>query len=483
MLLTIDRDGKEPIYLQIIAQLKRLIDLGDLSEGSQMPSSRQLSASLGVNRSTIVKVYEELWSAGYLESTAGSYTRVRRPRRKSHPANIETTEDNFWNDATSKNYHYFNDLKSLTTGNQKGETINLRGLEADPTLVDKKLLCEAFHKSVYSKETNVFGYCHPQGLHPLREVIATHMHLHCIDAYADNILITNGSQNSLMLLFHTFLSSSDTIAIERPTYTLLIQLAKHFNCKVVEIPMLNDGMDLDYLQMCLAKNKIKMVITTPTFQNPTGITMSPKKREQLLSICERHNIILVEDSIEEELKYFGMAHLPIKSKDENNRVIYLGSFSKILSPGLRLGWIIADTQCISRLTSVKRLFDISTNTYSQALALNYCKSGYYELHLRKSMRVYRKRMKSALKALREYLPQEKAEWVEPLGGFTIWVKIKADIGDLSPSERLAASGVSVAEGSTFFYTPTSESYFRLSICNCAEDQIEEGVKRISKILL
>ena len=211
--------------------------------------------------------------------------------------------------------------------------------------------------------------------------------------------------------------------------------------------------------------------------------MSPKKREQLVSICERHNIILVEDSIEEELKYFGMAHLPIKSKDENNRVIYLGSFSKILSPGLRLGWIIADTQCISRLTSVKRLFDISTNTYSQALALNYCKSGHYELHLRKSMRVYRKRMKSALKALREYLPQEKAEWVEPLGGFTIWVKIKADIGDLSPSERLAASGVSVAEGSNFFYTPTSESYFRLSICNCSEDQIEEGVKRISKILL
>jgi len=483
MLLTIDRNGKEPIYLQIISQIKRLIDLGDLAEGFQMPSTRQLSASLGVNRSTIVKVYEELWSAGYLESTAGSYTKVRSPRKRSLPKTTEAEADDFWSTAVTKNYYHSDDILIVPAKSENRETINLRGLEADPALIDKKLLCEAFHKSVYSKETNVFGYCHPQGMHPLREVLATHMHLHCIDASADNILITNGSQNSLMLLFHTFISSGDTIAIERPTYTLLIQLAKHFKCRVVEIPMQNDGMDLDFLQSCMDKMKIKMVITTPTFQNPTGITMSPKKREQLLSLCEDNDAILVEDSIEEELKYFGMAHLPIKSKDTRGRVIYLGSFSKILSPGLRLGWIIADKKCIFRLASVKRLFDISTNTYSQALALNYCKSGYYELHLRRCMRVYRKRMRCALKALRSYLPQEKAEWIEPLGGFTIWVKLKADIGDLSAIDRLAASGVSVADGSNFFYSPTRENYFRLSICNCSEDEIEEGVKRISKILL
>ena len=221
-----------------------------------------------------------------------------------------------------------------------------------------------------------------------------------------------------------------------------------------------------------------MLFTMPTFQNPTAITMPQNKREELLSICEKNSIILIEDSIEEELKYFGKVHLPIKSIDHKNIVIYLGTFSKVLSPGLRLGWIIADKECIRKLTALKTIFDLSTNTFSQVLIYHFCNLGYYELHLRKCLRAFRKRMKVALKALKQYLPSEKASWNEPLGGFLIWVKIKINAQNINIEDHLSKFGVSVVDGKNFFIKPTNETFIRISISNCNESEIEEGIKRI-----
>jgi 2-aminoadipate transaminase len=146
-----------------------------------------------------------------------------------------------------------------------------------------------------------------------------------------------------------------------------------------------------------------MLFTMPTFHNPTSVTMPQARREELLCLCEKHKIIIVEDSIEEEMKYFGKVHLPIKSIDTHGIVIYLGSFSKILAPGFRLGWIIADKECIQRLTSLKTIFDLSSNTFGQMMLYQFCKGGYYELHIRKFLRAFKRERNAIWRVLRAFL--------------------------------------------------------------------------------
>lgn len=482
MLFSVDKEKGEPIYSQLINQIKGLIENGDLKEGHIMPSTRQMAQSLGINRSTVIRVYEELWSSGYFDSSPGSYTRVRKPHVLKGFSVEEDGNETFWRDALSAGFPVNTD-KIYRSGLRPGkEIINFKKLEPDPDLIDKKAFRDCFGKTVMETGNGVFGYCQPQGYEPLREEIASHMRLHCINVCADNVLITNGSQNSLHLLFQTFINPEDTIAIESPAYSMLIHMANYFRCKIVEIPVNADGLDISVLRGRLKRKRIKMLFTTPTFHNPTGVTTSPVKREKLLTICEENDIILIEDSIEEELKYFGSVHLPIKAMDRMNRVIYLGTFSKILSPGLRLGWIIADKECIKRLTTLKTIFDLSTNSFSQILVHNFLKSGYYERHLRRCMREYRKRMKTALKALKEYLPPEVATWWEPLGGYTIWIKMNGAFNETSPEEYLLKFGVLVADGSGFYITQPKDRHFRLSISGCNESEIAEGIKRIGQAL-
>jgi len=305
------------------------------------------------------------------------------------------------------------------------------------------------------------------------------MQLHSISAADENILITNGSQNSLQLIFQEFVNKKDVVAVESPTYSMLIPLIKFLDIKVIEVPFSDDGMDVGFLEKIMKKQRISMIYTMPTFHNPTGITMSQAKREKLLQLCEQNSTIIVEDSFEEEMKYFGKAHLPIKSMDSKGIVIYLSSFSKVMSPGLRTGWIIAHKECIARLTSLKTVLDLSSNSLSQAILFHYCNSGSYELHIRKLMRVFRKRMKTALTSLKKHIPNDKASWVDPLGGFLIWLNIKTN-NEINLEDHFLKYGVMVSNGNSLYFNPKSNNQIRISIAKNNENEIEEGIARIGK---
>lgn len=483
MLLSIDKSKGETIFDQLVNQIKSLIESGDLQEGFQMPSTRQLGISLGVNRSTVIRAYEELWALGYIESTPGSYTKVRKRKGISREISPISHKESFWDElltgAYKPDYEKLERFSQMVR-DENEHLISFNRLEPDPRLIDLRLINTCFREAMTDSEQSVFGYCNPRGYEPLRHSIVSHMRLHGVNSEDENILITNGSQNSLQLIFQAFISKDDIVAVESPTYSMLIPLIKYYGCKILEIPVTESGMDIEVFKKHLQKYPIKMIYTMPTFHNPTSVTLSQDKRDELLSLCEKHKVIIIEDSIEEEMKYFGKVHLPIKSIDSHGVVIYLGSFSKILAPGFRIGWIIADKECVNRLTALKTMFDLSTNTFSQIMLYHFCKSGYYELHIRKYLRVFRKRMKVALKALKTYMPADKVVWQEPLGGFLIWLKlnVKADKVDLE--EHFQKFGVKIIDGSSFFYNPPKEHYLRLSISKCNEEEIEEGMRRIAK---
>lgn len=483
LVLDINKERPQTVFRQIVDQIINLVTTGILFTGYKMPSTRELADKLGVNRTTVVRAYEELWSLGYIESSPGSYTYVRERKRI-----IKTNETNNFDEELISSLFVSSkeiDFKTIRgfrnnikNGNQ--QFIDFQRLEPDSRLLDRKLWSNFFRNSLYDNSFDVFGYSNPRGYVPLLNDIVNHMRLHCINVSEENILITNGSQNSLHLIFQTYLSKNDVVVVESPTYSMLIPLLRYYGVKVLEVPVIDDGMDLTCFKKVIKTTKVKMVYTMPTFHNPTGITMSQKKREVLLSICEREGIIIVEDSIEEEMKYYGKVHLPIKSMDRKGIVIYLGSFSKIVSPGLRIAWVVANQHCIDQLTTVKTTFDLSTNTISQVLLHHFLSSGNYEIYIRKVMRVFKNRMNTALKYLKQNMPMEKVSWKEPLGGYLLWLKLNTKKRDINFEDYFRNYNVLISNGSSFFYSPGDDFYIRISISKSNEEEIKRGLNSLAR---
>jgi DNA-binding transcriptional MocR family regulator len=219
----------------------------------------------------------------------------------------------------------------------------------------------------------------------------------------------------------------------------------------------------------------------PSFHNPTGITTDQAHRERLLALCEAHRVPVVEDGFEEEMKYFGQAVLPIKSMDAHGIVLYVGTFSKVVFPGLRVGWLVAPPAAIERLTAVHHASALAGNTLAQAAAARFCTGGRFEAHLRRIHRVYRQRMQAMVAGLAENLPPGVA-WTRPAGGYTLWLTLPAGADEDAVRARLETEGVLVGAGRRHFGRRPARGHLRLSIACVAEADIADGCRRLGSAL-
>jgi DNA-binding transcriptional MocR family regulator len=264
---------------------------------------------------------------------------------------------------------------------------------------------------------------------------------------------------------------------------MALPLFRFQGLRMVEIPMREDGADLDLLERESAKRRPALFYTIPNFQNPTGTSTNQAHRERLLGLCEKRGFPLIEDGFEEEMKYFGKAVLPVKSMDTRGLVIYLGTFSKVVFPGLRVGWIAAERDCIQRLLALSRFTQLSGNQLTQAAVARFCEEGRYEQHLRRVHRAYRSRMSAILRGLEEHLPPREVTWTRPSGGYTLWVRLEREPGaEDNLLKCLEHHGVAVAPGSLFFPGHPSGLCFRLSVSNLREPEIEKGCRRLGRAL-
>ena len=480
MLLKINKSSKQTLFEQIFNQITELINKGTLNAGARMPSTRELAKLLGVNRTSVIRVYEELFAQGYIESTPGSYTTVRN-RKPVIFMEKENETDTDLHQKIYKDYlelpynpmmHYIENGKKIEAGK-----INFLQLSPDTRLLDMQQIKACMRDVLNETDANPFDFTHARGYPPLRNEIVKHVNLHNIHADDKNILVTNGSLQALQLIFQVFSKPGDYIAIESPSHSIIHHFIKIFKLKTIEIPINNDGMDLNVLKNELNKKTLRFIYTLPTYQNPTGVSMPQNKREELLQMCEDKDCVIIEDSIEEEMKYYGKVHLPIKSIDQKGQVIYLGAFAKILAPGLRIGWIIGSPECIKKLTVLKSILEISSSTINQMLLYQFFRNGAFELHLRKTMRLFRKRMKVAISSIKKYIPSDKIEWNEPNGGYMIWLKLLT-----KPIENIefhfSEFGVMIHNGKYFFMKKPSCDYIRICISQTNEIEIEEGIKRM-----
>lgn len=484
LLFHLDKSKQLPLYQQIINQIKQLIDSATWKTGHRLPSSRELAEDLGVNRSTVYRAYQELWAQGYIDCTPGTYTTVRY-QKKINNKQISRSDPkiNWEKQATKKSKKLFQASKDMIHQHTTGDLIDFVSLSPDPRLfpVDDFRRCQ--NQVMRRIGASLLQYGDPFGYNPLREYIAQRQRQYGINVSPGEILITNGVQQAFNLVCQFLLEARSSVVVEEPTYPSVLSVLDLYETKAIGVNQEESGLDLDLLEELFKKQQPVFLYTMPNFQNPTGITTSHAHREKLLSICENAGVLIIEDGFEEELKYFGKAVLPLKSLDQKGIVIYLGTFSKVLFPGLRIGWIAANRECINRLAPLKQVNDTAGNIMEQAALECYCQSGDFEIHVKRMHREYRKRMKSALSLAKQCIPSKHFNYTLPSGGYTLWVEAKnTSFTEEALIEKLLQAGVRVAPGSKFFSGKRDIACFRISIAHCNQEEIEFGFKKLGDVL-
>jgi DNA-binding transcriptional MocR family regulator len=488
VILTVDKGAAAPAYRQICERVMQLVDSGALSPGERLPPSRVLARTAGVHRTTVMRAYGDLWALGYLESRPGSYSTVRRPvRAAAESQESQTGGDGLipWHAVTRPSVRRAAEDAALLARDQAPApgVVDFGRLSADPLLAPVDEIRRCFKQVLLEDGRRLVDYGDAAGYRPLRDTVARRMRVHGVTVSAEEILITSGAQHGLDLVLRLLTRPGDRVVTESPSYGSALSLFRLHELRLRDVAMRPDGMDLDALEAVLGRTRPALVYTIPNFQNPTGLTTSQAHRERLLALCEARRVPIVEDGFEEEMKYFGRAVLPIKAMDTRGVVIYVGTLSKVVFPGLRVGWIAAPRGCVDRLGAIQRASCLSGNLLAQAAVERFCSSGGYEAHLRRTHAVYRKRMQAMLRGLRTFLPPG-VEWTEPAGGYTLWLRVHAaSCPEEAIYERLLRAGVKVASGSAFFAAaPTGPPQFRLSIACVPEEEIVEGCRRLGRAL-
>lgn len=482
--IELNKSSHEPLYLQLAAQLKERIARGELKHGEQLPPGRILAAELDVHRTTVSNAYDRLEQEGILYSHVGRGTFVlggaeqtpekRESKRTPTPFVWETQ---FASDIAEDRLHSL--LNIYRASSSPGKKISfiyaLPPTELFPVTEFRQALNRAFRK--YGPETLDVG--DSAGFAPLREYLASQ--LQTKQRGADEVLITNGCQQSLSLVRRVLVGSGDTVLMENPTYPGAFSVFNERDVRCIGIPVTESGVDLTTLENILAVQPAKLLYTIPNFQNPTGTTMPLLMRRKLLDLSAKYRLPIVEDDIYGDLRYEGKRVPTLKELDEHGSVIYLNSFSKTAFPGLRVGWIVANRAVISRLRMARQSLDLHTNVLAQAGLYEMLQSGMYDRHLKKVRKSYAVKRNRIFAALKRHL-SDAVRWSVPDGGMSIWLTLPEGTDSSSLLSLSAREGLSFSPGGLFYLNGSPNNNLRLAFTMTDTDDIREGIRKLGRVI-
>ena len=381
----------------------------------------------------------------------------------------------------------FSEIRELLKITQIPGMISFAGGLPNPLAFPVEIIHECVEKIFKEDIEQALQYGSTEGLTQLRGVLANRMKKNYhIDCELHDVMITSGAQQALSLVALCFLDPGDTYLTTVPAYLGAIQAFQAYEANCESIPMNDEGIDTDSLRRNLKRLHRtgiipKFIYTVPTFQNPSGETMSLSHRKELLDIASEYDFLIIEDDPYGELIFEGSSVQPIKSYDTRGRVVYISTFSKILAPGFRLGWIIASKVILDKMIQGKKAADLCTNVFSQYVAYEYIKGGYLDKHVERIKELYKNKRDVMLEALKEYFPSE-VKWTMPKGGMFIWITLPKSIDTRLMFQKAIARKVAYVVGEAFYPEGGDYNSMRLNFSYSEDKQIKEGIKRLAEVI-
>ncbi|UCG68378.1 MAG: PLP-dependent aminotransferase family protein [Thermoplasmata archaeon] len=380
------------------------------------------------------------------------------------------------------------DIRELLELTQKPEIISLAGGLPNPAAFPADEISEICTEILKNDSHKCLQYCATEGIRPLRMALLDYMkdQLH-VGGEVNNVIVTTGSQQALSLISSVLLNPGDLILTTAPSYVGGLGAFRMFQAEMEAVDQDDGGLVVDSLSEKLASlkaegRKPKMIYVVPTFQNPAGVTMSEKRREDMLELAIEYDVLILEDDPYSRLRFEGEDVRPVKYFDYESRVIFLGTMSKLLSPGLRVAWIHAPKDLARKFAIAKQSADLCSTTFSQYIAYEFMDRGLLMPHIEKIKTMYKRKKDIMMEAMGEYFP-EGLTWTKPEGGMFTWVTLPEHMDSrLILMRAIKEYNVAFVIGGAFYFDGTGSNHMRLNFSHSSDDLITEGIKRLGATL-
>jgi len=377
------------------------------------------------------------------------------------------------------------EVREILALTENRKVLSLAGGLPGPEVFPKEDLARIASRVIEELGDSALQYSPTLGVMPFREAVADFVRSKGVKVLSDDrVAVTTGSQEAIYLLAMTLINPKDAIIVESPTYLAALNVFRYYGAEFVSVPIDENGMKTELLEDKIkeAKSKglnVKLVYTVATCHNPTGVIMPDDRRKELLEVASKYDLLVIEDDPYSFFVFDDVPFTPLKTLDSEGRVIYLGTFSKILAPGLRLGYMVADRQITRMVELAKQMVDLHSSTLSQYIALYALKEGVVEKTIQKARLVYREKRDIMVESLEKYMP-EGSHWFKPRGGLFAFIYLPdgVDTSDMLP--MAIERGVAYVPGRSFFSDGSGVNAMRINFSYLPPDKLREGIRLIAE---
>jgi len=484
--LQLQPESHIPLYVQLRDQLRALVHSGELRTGDRIPASRELAGHLGVHRTTVATAYAELESEGLIQGHVGRGTFICNAGLKQFSPAPRTSGDGGmlrWESlfADERGEDGLSRLMPDVPAGAIAFTIARPPAELFP-VEEFRRCCSAVMRD---QCRNVLQLGSTDGYEPLKRSVIEMLRAEGLSVTDEQLLITDGGQQAIDLLGKAFLRPGDSVAIENPAYPGAIATLAGARIRILPVRVNAEknsaGLDIDALEAVLTQNRVKFVLITPDFHNPTGTTLPMAERRRLLEVAARYQVPVVEDTIYGRLRLRGSAMPSLRAMDRSASVIQIDSFSKIAFPGLRVGWCIAPESVTERLRLVKQSTDLHTDQLAQATLAEFIRRGYLVRHVAKMRKVYLRRLETLEECLEKEMPQETT-WTPTEGGMCLWITLPPGFDAAEFLIHARERGVFFVPGRYFYSQHPQPNTLRLGFASVDEKNITRGIHILAETL-
>lgn len=466
------------VYLQIAQQITDEIQRGRLTPSTAMPSTRELAAQLNVNRKTIVLAYDELIAQGWLsaENRRGTFVSADLPRFLTAPAHQKTAPDA--HTATTPN----NAVLAATDDYLATQTpIDFNDGIPDTRLIPFEILARAFRHALLSPaKNNRLGYGDPKGTSALRQSIVTMLNLERgLNINTEQVCITRGSQMGIFLAASVIIKPDDYVVVEKLSYPPAREAFKSCGAKILTVGLDKHGMDVKALEALCKTHAIRAIYVTPHHQFPTTVMMTAERRLKLLMLAAQYHFHIIEDDYDHEFHFAHHPVFPLASTNHHHRVIYVGSLSKVLAPGLRVGYLVASQALINACANQVMIIDRQGNSITELAVAELMASGEIKRHIHRTFKIYEARRNALIQMIDTHLSQF-VQFDAPSGGLAIWLRLNPQINIRALVHATQQEQVRILPGSAFSADAEDIPAIRLGFGSLNANELEDGILRLKK---